>query len=198
MKQLVLLVLVAFISEMASQDVSVPGNLLEVTTKAVNITLPSNVTDVEYDDETTTEALLDGDEGSVDGVEPPADSLIDARNPNCVVIQPLPPVFHPPSQTHIPVPPILNSTIDQMEREEILLCPVGSIQNGSVCITSYSNDCPEGYTWKSDRCVLSRTICPLNFEWDGRSCVERQVCPHNHIWKSGRCMQLRSCYQTIF
>lgn len=183
------LVFVLFIAVVSSQDVKVPENLLDETTRAAveNTTLAeikNAPEDTEYEDETTPLTLPD--DGTQDGSEPAPDSLTATRDPFCDQ----PPVPHPTRpQPPILIPPIVNSTIDPFEREEIILCPVGFIQNGSVCVASYSNDCPEGYTWKSDRCVLSRTICPLNFEWNGRSCVEQQICPHNHVWKDGRCVQ---------
>ncbi|CRK98689.1 CLUMA_CG011974, isoform A [Clunio marinus] len=148
-----------------------------------------NVTEsAEYEDEVTTEAV-DDDEN-----HPPPGELTRPRprpqypnnDPNCNTNQPN---YYPPNQLIIPVPPIINTTILPFEKDEIRLCPIGTFQNGSVCVQNYTNECPEGYTWKNDHCVLSKTICPLNFEWDGRSCVQYQICPHNHVFKHGRCVQ---------
>lgn len=120
--------------------------------------------------------------------------------PPCEVVKPsylpLPEVTEPPQpipslplQPSEPVPPIFDTRFDPADEEEFKLCPVGTTQNGSACVDLNTSDCPQGYVFSNDRCVLSRTSCPLNFEWDGRSCVQRRICPNNHIWKNGRCEQ---------
>ena len=204
MKSFLLIFSLFLISSVATQDVRIPENLLEVTT------IHQNVSDVDYEDVITTETVEDVED------TPPPDSLVDTRRPNivlpirpcqpsvippqvippfyprppqhqpCDVIQPTPPEFYPPEEIQTSSP-IVDETYVPAEKEESRLCPIGSVQNGSVCIDVYSNDCPQGYTRKNDRCVLSRTSCPLNFEWNGRSCVQRRICPINHVWRNERC-----------
>lgn len=188
-----------------SQDVSIPGGLLDTTTLAdPATTMKLNDTDYDYGldnasseyedttlaevgEETTEEIVLVTDE-TIEGQEPSPDDLRAIRDPNCVTVQPELPVNKWPLPP-IEVPAIVNSTVDEFVRDKFRVCPVGTVQNGSVCVASYSSDCPVGYIWTNDRCVLSQTICPLNFDWNGSSCVEQQICPHNHVWQNGRCIQ---------
>ncbi|KAL7033644.1 hypothetical protein ACKWTF_007658 [Chironomus riparius] len=90
--------------------------------------------------------------------------------------------------TIVVIPPIYDSKTVEPDIEENIECPIDFIKSESTCIPLHSNNCPFNYIWKNDRCVLSQTVCPLNFEYDGTSCVERQVCPPNHAWKNGKCV----------
>jgi hypothetical protein len=188
------LIILAFAASAASQDVSVPNDLLGSTTKA------SSTSDVEYSEEVTEDTTeLNWVAGTDDnGNLPPPDSLIRPPFPlppfqsNCTIL--LPPNFYPSTQAPIIIPPILNSTVDPVEREETVVCPVGSTQIGSVCNVTYSNECPDGYTFNGERCVIKYTDCPLNFELNefGR-CVQRQICPRNHNFENGRCRPITQC-----
>lgn len=81
----------------------------------------------------------------------------------------------------------LKPVIVDADKEEVTICPIGSIQNGKMCTVPDSN-CPDGYEWKNDKCVLIRKTCPQNFDFNGSECIQRQVCPHNHKFENGVCI----------
>lgn len=204
MKSFLLLVSFFLVGFVLTQDVRVPENLLEITT------VHQNASDVEYDEtvEEVTEdtpapdSLIDTRTPNIvspihpnypqdrrppcDQQAPPYYPPLSQQRP-CDVVEPSRPGYYPPEEIQT-ITPIIDTRYDPAVKEENSVCPIGSVQNGSVCVEVYSNDCPQGYTWKNDRCVLSRTSCPLNFEWDGRSCVQRRICPINHVWKNERCV----------
>jgi hypothetical protein len=191
MKSLLCLIFL-FVSFAIAQDVTV-DLLNPTTTTEVNA---ENVPDVDYQEseETTNGSNLTlPDDYTEDNNHPSPDSLI--KVPVVILPAPLPNDqrcnLNQNQSLPFPIPPIVNSTIDPIEREIIRLCPIGSIQNGSSCIASYTNECPEGYTYKNEKCVLSRTTCPLNFEFDPNltRCVQRQICPPNYVLRNGRCVQ---------
>jgi hypothetical protein len=205
--KLLLIFLVLFAFAAFAQDVSVPKDLLGTTTSVPNVT---DIVDVEYSEETTNDEVedttveVDSNWGEDNSGLPPPDSLVRPQFPsvtpiplpafesNCTIQ--LPPNYHPSNLPPIVIPPIVNSTIDPVEREETLICPVGSKQVGSVCNITFSNECPESYTFNGERCVIKFTNCPLNFEMnESGQCVERQLCPHNHIWRNERCQPMTNC-----
>lgn len=102
-----------------------------------------------------------------------------SRNPLPMQIPP----FNSYPHTVAPLKPV----IVDADKEEVTVCPIGSIQNGKTCTVPESN-CPEDYEWRNDRCVLVRKTCPEDFSFNGSECVQRHVCPHNHQLKDGICV----------
>lgn len=207
------LIFVFFVACAVAQDVKVPRDLLDATT-----TVSNNVTDVEYEDDTTLGESTDQSHNETtfqpdtdpDEEIPPPDAIRDIRDrevltrppcsrqrcifpSQCEVVPPFSEDCDPPRRIQpFPLFPLVSPTIQTkthpVERHESILCPIGTVKNGSSCDVFNSNNCQEGYTLIKNRCVLSQTTCPLNFEWDGRSCIQRRICPNNHVWKSGRCV----------
>lgn len=66
-------------------------------------------------------------------------------------------------------------------------CPIGTTLNGNECVDRLSNECPRGFEWKNDRCVTTQTNCPLDYDWDGRTCVQRKTCPPGWTWNGVIC-----------
>lgn len=113
---------------------------------------------------------------------PPPIPVADSIN----IPRPLPQIPAPRPQ---PINPLTNKPVPP-EQEIITRCPEGTFQNGSHCVPQHEIQCPSGHVWNANdyRCVLSKIICPVNYEWDGKKCVQRQVCPPNYYWKNGRCI----------
>lgn len=99
-----------------------------------------------------------------------------------------------PPQMPVLVPPVWSEVTIEPDFEELNQCPIGFVQknNKTECVPLYEN-CSSGYVWKNERCVLSQTYCPLNFDFNGTSCVEKKVCPSNHVWVDGKCEPDLSC-----
>lgn len=128
-------ILVVLFSLASSQDVPVSSDFLGTTS-----TSKPNINDFEYseestdgstEDETTTGVEPSWVEGSDDNAElSPPDSLIRPQFPsvtpiplplfqsNCTIQ--LPPSYYPSNELPIIIPPILNSTVDRVERDETL------------------------------------------------------------------------------
>lgn len=170
-------IFVLLIAAVSSQDVSIPGDLLDVTTVNTTSTLDVN----------TRRPFINRTRSTRRVKTVPPTRPCDVVEPTIVEVEHTGNELVDDDEAPIPIPPIRDSRSDPAEREVIRLCPIGSAQNGSVCTDIYVHDCPEGYSWENDRCVLSHTSCPLNFEWNGSSCSQRRICPHNHIWKDGKC-----------
>lgn len=243
-----ILLFVTLFGLVLTQDVRIPENLLEVTTKPLNSTdvehvetaaesgeVPSNETSIDSPAEAIPDYLIAAPQPNIVRpyyptytgsypiyhqqspcavVQPPGSYPIYQQQSPCAVvptlqtnyypepIQPLPqplpqpipiyparPIHETERPTTIPIQPTVDTRFDPIEREEILSCPFDYVQNGTHCVELYSRDCPEGYIWKDEHCVLSRIICPLNFELQGGTCVQRPICPSNHILNNGRCVQ---------
>lgn len=174
MKPLVLFSLLA-ISFVASQDVDIPTDLLNTT----------EVTGGNSEEHTS-----------------PPDFVIDPRDhnfgrptfpgsPPCDVVPPIPDDGWR-DEPDIIEPPIIEEREGPFEPDIHRQCPIGTFLNGTACVNKKSENCPQDYVWRNNHCVLSRTICPENFELDGRSCVPRRVCPNNYFWEDGRCVQTTS------
>lgn len=192
-----------------AQDVVVPEDLLKpktTTPEYEDETLQH--TDIETTTEikatTTKDYIEDTTKGSLDlnPNNPKSDQLTDNKLP--LYVYPQYPNFYPnylqnpqyetpncnqntPSYPPVVIPPIYESKTVDPEIEENIECPIGFIKSELTCIPLHSNNCPLNYVFKDEKCVLSQTVCPLNFEYDGTSCVERQVCPPNHVWEDGKC-----------
>lgn len=210
MKLKLLIILISFKCILA-QDVEVPEDLLKPKTttpdyEEITIDHTDFETTIEITTTTTSKDFVieDTTKGSLDhnANNPKSDKLTDNKLP--LYIYPQYPNSYPNylenpqyettncnnqnPQYPVVVPPIYDSKTVEPEIEENVECPIGFIKSESTCIPLHSNNCPFNYIWKNDRCVLSQTVCPLNFEYDGTSCVERQVCPPNHAWKDGKCV----------
>ena len=128
-------ILVVLFSLASSQDVSIPSDLLGTTS-----TSKPNVTDFEYSEESTDGST---EENTTPDVEPswvkgtddnaelsPPERLVRPQFPsvtpiplplfqsNCTIQ--LPPNYYPSNELPIIIPPILNLTVDQVERDETL------------------------------------------------------------------------------
>ncbi|CAG9804339.1 unnamed protein product [Chironomus riparius] len=208
MKLRILIILVSF-KCMLAQDVKVPEDLLKPKTTTLGYEHETiQFTDIEINTEITTTTTNDFVEdttiGSLDHNpnNPKSDKLTDNKLP--LYVYPQYPNLYPnylqnlqyetpncnqnPPSYPVVIPPIYDSKTVEPDIEENIECPIDFIKSESTCIPLHSNNCPFNYIWKNDRCVLSQTVCPLNFEYDGTSCVERQVCPPNHAWKNGKCV----------
>ena len=128
-------ILVVLFSFASSQDVSITADLLET-----NLTRKINITDFEYseessdeptEEETAKEKELSWVEGSDENAELPSpDSLVRPPFPSVIPMPPslctsnctiqLPPNYSPSNEVQVIIPPILNSRVDRVERDETL------------------------------------------------------------------------------
>lgn len=195
------LIAILLVGSIKCQDVAVPNDLLPTgapkTTRTTTTTTESPVeeTTVDFFDDNHTQATAFPPSGDLVKVsdENGDDNLVEWRTTSPLNI--LPPSNDAdcdlPSQIDplpIPVPPIYQPTTDKPEHEIINQCPIGFILNGTRCMQQTSHNCPNGYEWRDEQCIFSQITCPLNFDFDGTSCVERQICPPNHVWKDNKCV----------
>lgn len=82
-----------------------------------------------------------------------------------------------------------------MEITNEISCPINfhlikDPNNGQRCVSSDTDivQCQSPFIWKKERCVATRTICPNEYNTEGRICTARIVCPQNYILRGSECI----------